>query len=224
MCVRTQDGSLLQGMGKSVFEHVLGPACGGPPHVSGSGFTRTLTFTQPKRPPATVDAHCVQRQQFAVFAGAGRHVHHYQNRYRHSFNQINITSCHASCHVHRLCSACQTEDRHALLCHAVYGPVGLTDLIRSDFMPPHLPALGLLTGEQLVMCSAMSMRNIPFKDSFTVNSCWEVKPVPGAPRACTLTIGLKVGLCWYSDIAVECHIFLCTSGWGGLQAWVEPGT
>jgi hypothetical protein len=53
---------MLTPLGKEVFEFVLGVAGSG-------GFCRTLTFVQPKKPPATCDAECVQRQQFCVYRG-----------------------------------------------------------------------------------------------------------------------------------------------------------
>lgn len=57
---------MLNDMGKSVFEYVLGVTT---PQQATAGYARTVMFMQPKSPPATVDARCVQRQQFAVFAG-----------------------------------------------------------------------------------------------------------------------------------------------------------
>ncbi|GAX76603.1 hypothetical protein CEUSTIGMA_g4049.t1 [Chlamydomonas eustigma] len=57
------DGSILFSTGKSPFEFVMdtGPGVG--------GFVRNINFVQPKKPPQSVDAHVVQRQQFCVFNG-----------------------------------------------------------------------------------------------------------------------------------------------------------
>ena len=49
------------GASSSVFDFVVGSA------VGPAGFTRSLSFVNPKKPPSTCDALCVQRQQFAVF-------------------------------------------------------------------------------------------------------------------------------------------------------------
>jgi hypothetical protein len=60
-----QDQSVLQAAGQGPFEWVFGAQQGG--GVLSGSFTRTLSFTTPKRPPQPTEAHCVQRQQFAVF-------------------------------------------------------------------------------------------------------------------------------------------------------------
>ncbi|KXZ52573.1 hypothetical protein GPECTOR_9g617 [Gonium pectorale] len=54
------DGSLLGQL--SVFEYVAGQPGSG-------GFTRLLTFWNPKKPPNSNDTRCVQRQQFAAYRG-----------------------------------------------------------------------------------------------------------------------------------------------------------
>ena len=53
------------------------------------------------------------------------------------------------------------------------------------------------------MATAMNMLNIPFKECFTVNSVWEVKPLP-AGHGCEATIHLKVG-------AVRVCVGVCTT-------------
>ncbi len=53
---------MLQGMGRTVFDLVLGAGSSG-------GFTRTVTFVAPPKPPNTADAKCVRREQFAVYQG-----------------------------------------------------------------------------------------------------------------------------------------------------------
>lgn len=45
-------------------------------------------------------------------------------------------------------------------------------------------------GETLVYATAMNMLNIPFKDCFTVNTAWVVRPAPGG--GCTWSVYLKV--------------------------------
>lgn len=105
------DGSVLHASGRSPFSFVLGPTSASGPST---GFIRSVTFIQPKKPPQSVDAECVQRQQFCVF-----------------------------------------QD------------------------------------DVLVMAIAQNMLNIPFKDCFTVNICWVVKPAPDG-QSCTLKIFLKV--------------------------------
>ncbi|GLC49964.1 hypothetical protein PLESTB_000327600 [Pleodorina starrii] len=54
------DGSLLGP--QSVFEYVLGQPGSG-------GFTRLLTFWNPKKPPSSNDTRCVQRQQLCAYRG-----------------------------------------------------------------------------------------------------------------------------------------------------------
>ncbi|GFR50236.1 hypothetical protein Agub_g12420 [Astrephomene gubernaculifera] len=54
------DGSLLGPT--SVFEYVVGQPGSG-------GYTRLLTFWNPKKPPNTADTRCVQRQQLCVYRG-----------------------------------------------------------------------------------------------------------------------------------------------------------
>mmetsp|Transcript_25056 Transcript_25056/g.68102 ORF Transcript_25056/g.68102 Transcript_25056/m.68102 type:complete len:349 (-) Transcript_25056:511-1557(-) len=100
------DKNMLAHTNESVFERVLG--------VKGSGgYGRTLSFRQPKKPPAQVDAECSQRQQFAIYKG-----------------------------------------------------------------------------DVLVLATVMNMLNIPFKDCFTVNTLWDVRPTMSG--GCTVVIRLKV--------------------------------
>jgi len=54
---------VLFSTGKSPFEFVLGTG----PGVG--GYVRNIHFIQPKKPPQSVDAQVVQRQQFCVFNG-----------------------------------------------------------------------------------------------------------------------------------------------------------
>lgn len=61
-----QDKSALQALSQSPLQFVLGS---NPLPPGAPAFGRTVTFTQPKKPPATVDSQCVQRQEFAVFTG-----------------------------------------------------------------------------------------------------------------------------------------------------------
>ena len=56
------DGSYLFASGRSPFDLIVGPGTSG-------GFIRYVDFVQPKKPPQSVDANCVSRQQFAVFQG-----------------------------------------------------------------------------------------------------------------------------------------------------------
>ncbi len=55
------DKNVLAATGRTPFDFVLG--------ASSHGFVRNVVFVQPKKPPQSVDANCVQRQQFAVFQG-----------------------------------------------------------------------------------------------------------------------------------------------------------
>ncbi|KAG1678886.1 hypothetical protein FOA52_003554 [Chlamydomonas sp. UWO 241] len=50
--------------------------------------------------------------------------------------------------------------------------------------------LGVFDGDVLVYATAMNMLNIPFKDCFTVNTAWVVRPAPGG--GCTWSVHLKV--------------------------------
>ena len=45
--------------------------------------------------------------------------------------------------------------------------------------------------ETLVYASVLNMTNIPFKDCFTVNTAWVVRPMPGG--LCRFSAYLKVG-------------------------------
>jgi len=100
------DSSVLSKTSQNVFDFVLGTASGA------GGFTRTVTFTNPKKPPASVDSRCVVRQQFCVYPG-----------------------------------------------------------------------------DVLLFATCMNMLNIPFKECFTVNTCWRVSPTSSG---CKVDIHLKV--------------------------------
>eukprot|EP00798_Chlamydomonas_sp_ICE-L_P015583 gene15583-21682_t len=98
------DGNMIGD--KEVFDFALGTSGTG-------GFMRTMTFIQPKKPPASVDADCVQRQQFCVYKG-----------------------------------------------------------------------------DVMVFSTAMNMLNIPFKDCFTVNTAWIIKP-EGDGKSCSISVSCK---------------------------------
>eukprot|EP00798_Chlamydomonas_sp_ICE-L_P009638 gene9638-7551_t len=102
------DKSILGPLDVEVFDYVL--------ESSGTGgYCRTMSFVQPRKPPSPVDASCVQRQQYNVYAG-----------------------------------------------------------------------------DVLVFATAMNMLNIPFRECFSVNTIWMVKPEGESGNTCSVTIYMKV--------------------------------